>query len=318
MQSNWQRANIRLKTVGNGVTLHFQEQNKDGVIKLYVNGELKSDDLAKNMYNADINISQFLSKGDNDILVTFASENMQRGFKRVTAETGTWLDTPAPRDLNLMFIGDSITSSQYGFALKIPLALNADFTNISRSAIALRDGRGPSYYNGMETMFDYYGSVNRGDDGNDVLLDTTLFDHVAVDKDKFDMIFVNIGTNDGIGVLADRSIETDGADRQDFYDTLFGFVKKLHNLYPSAKIILMSPFDTLDDSAAADYRRETFNLIDDEMLESEGLTEENGYYYIRTSGWELDYADKLHPSDAGHTTATENILAFLREKNLID
>ena len=80
----------------------------------------------------------------------------------------------------------------------------------------------------------------------------------------------------------------------------------------------MGPFDTLDDSPAGDYRRETFNLIDDAMLESEGLTEENGYYYISTSGWELDYADTLHPSEAGHTTATEKILAILREKNLID
>ena len=318
MQSNWQRANIRLKTVGNGVTLHFQNHDRTGVMKLYVNGELKNDNLADKMYNANINISEYLSKGTNDILVTFDSEDRQRGFKGVTAAEGTWLDTPTPRDLNLMFIGPSTTASDYSFALKIPFALNADFTTISRSAIALRDGRGPSYYNGMETMFDYYGSVNRGEDGQDVLLDTTPFDHVAVDKDKFDMIFVQIGINDKIGVLADGSIETDGADRQDFYDTLFGFVKKLHTLYPSAKIILMRPFDTLDDSAAADYRRETFDLIDDDMLKSEGLTEANGYYYISTSGWELDYADKLHPSDEGQTTATEMILEILREKNLID
>ncbi len=346
MRANWTRSYIRLKVSGDDVKIHFKDKTVQQK-SLYVNGKCLVDlglpnhisadgtlNLSKTAWNAD-----YLNKGMNEIMILFQSESTADSIIGVTVGAGTTVYKPEQKELNMLFTGASYTSATFGYALKVPMMLDADFTTLSKSGIALRDGVGSAYWHGVESMVNMYGTVQKGaeySESGDLLVDPDIYPMDKASNDliysdyninnEFDFVIVTAGANDRVGqrrgesYVSDEEKETN-ADALDFSYSLCNYLKHFKEKYPNAKILYLEALVPREDEAAKatrQYLMHTLNNITPQIFEQEGLTEENGYYWIDTSHLKLDYYDTLHPTDLGHQELAEYIVDYLKDKNLVD
>lgn len=337
MKSNWQRPYVRVKfTYTEGQKVQFRFKESGNAVIWYVNGKFKEADKVPSdsksfqarcalghSWNRDpnrepgdldytlIDVTKFLDEGMNEVMFMCDSEGGQAEFSGlkisgVSAEKPMKVYKPNEKPLNMMIIGDSITSAGSGYAVLTPLVLDADFTNISRSAIALREGKSYGYTTGMETQFNYYESVNNG---------TTPY----TSKDNYDIICVNLGTNDHLSSGADSD------DANDFITRYKAFINKLRTDYLSAEIVCIRPFNGGDD-ATEERKKENKNRSDifAKIAQSDLFTDEHVHYFD-TSELDLPYIYNpdsydvaLHPTYIGHQMITDALVKYLMENKLVD
>lgn len=343
MKSNWTRPYVRVKlTYTNGQKVQFRFKKIPAEAVWYVNGKFIESDKIPNdsklyqsrcslnhEWNNDptdenytlIDVTKALDEGMNEIIFMINAEAKQAEFSGVkvsgiTAEKPMYVYKPNEKSLKMMVIGDSITSAGSGYAVMTPMILNADFVNISRSAIALRDGKsyfpnGGAKY-GMESRFKCYESVIGKSTEYDSM-PSTPFNF----KDEYDIICVNLGTNDKLinGVDADDSI--------DFMNRYNAFVSMLHEKYPTAQIVCIRPFNG-GAEATADRKAENANRsMIFEKMKNDGVFSAEYLHYWDTSALELPYINNppgdvaLHPTYIGHQMITKALIKYMTEEGLI-
>lgn len=343
MKSNWQRPYVRVKlTYTEGQTVKFRFKKSSAAVIWYVNGKFLESDKIPNdskeyqsrcalghSWNDDpsdpeytlINVTNALNEGMNEIIFMVDSETAQAEFSGikisgVTADRPMYVYKPNEKPLKMMIIGDSITSAGSGYAVMTPMILDADFVNISRSAIALRDGK--SYFGGdgakygMESRFNYYESIS----GSNVPNGSTPFDF---ENDDCDIICVNLGTNDRLT----GTIDSD--DSIDFMNRYKSFIGGLHTKYPNAQIVIIRPFN--GGAEATDARKaENANrgAIFAKMY-SDGAFDADYLHYWDTSALDLPYIYNpsagdiaLHPTYIGHQMITKEFIKYLTSEGLVE
>ncbi len=343
MKSNWQRPYVRVKlTYTEGQTVKFRFKKSRAAVMWYVNGKfLESDKIPSDSkeyqsrcalghsWNDDpsdsaytlINVTKALNEGMNEIIFMVDSETAQTEFSGikisgVTADRPMYVYKPNEKPLKMMIIGDSITSAGSGYAVMVPLILDADFANISRSAIALRDGK--SYFGGdgakygMESRFDFYESIGSANEPNG----STPFNF---DADDCDIICVNLGTNDHL------TSGVDSDDSKDFMDRYKNFISKIHNNYPNAEIVIIRPFN--GGAEATDSRKiENANRSDIfAKMKNDGAFDADYLHYWDTSSLDLPYINNpsngdvaLHPTYIGHQMIAKELVKFLIDEGLAE
>lgn len=342
MKSNWTRPYVRVKlTYTAGQEVRFRFKKASAAVMWYVNGKFKESDKVPNDsksyqsrcslnhgWNNDpsdenytlINVTKALDEGMNEIIFMIDSEAAQTEFSGVkvsgiTADKPMYVYKPSEKPLKMMVIGDSITSAGSGYAVMTPMILNADFENISRSAIALRDGK--SYFGGegakygMESRFGFYESIGSNYSPNG----STSFDF----NDRYDIICVNLGTNDHLteGVDAD--------DSKDFMKHYKDFVSMLHEKYPTAQIVCIRPFNG---GAEATDTRKTENANRSaifEKMKNDGAFNAEYVHYWDTSSLDLPYINNpsagdvaLHPTYIGHQMITKALVKYMTDEGIIE
>lgn len=151
-------------------------------------------------------------------------------FVNLTAESGFFLDPPAPLPHQIMFIGDSITCG-YGNEAQIPSDCDA-----SRENNALAYSSLTGQYLNAETLivgasgtgcYQNYGGTKEGR-MSDYFIETICpyLDHKAIDPFNPEVIIINLGTNDW-------SAPINPSDYTKRYQELIAFIR---NRYPSAEI----------------------------------------------------------------------------------
>lgn len=343
MKSNWQRPYVRVKlTYTEGQTVKFRFKKSSTAVMWYVNGKFLESDKIPNdskeyqsrcalghSWNDDpsdsaytlINVTKALNEGMNEIIFMVDSETAQAEFSGikisgVTADRPMYVYKPNEKPLKMMIIGDSITSAGSGYAAMVPLILDADFANISRSAIALRDGK--SYFGGdgakygMESRFDFYESIGSANEPNG----STPFNF---DADDCDIICVNLGTNDHL------TSGVDSDDSKDFMDRYKNFISKIHNNYPNAEIVIIRPFN--GGAEATDSRKiENANRSDIfAKMKNDGAFDADYLHYWDTSSLDLPYINNpsngdvaLHPTYIGHQMIAKELVKFLINEGLAE
>lgn len=343
MISNWQRPYVRVKlTYTEGQTVKFRFKKSSTAVMWYVNGKFNESDKIPNdsktyqarcslghAWNNDpsdsdytlIDVTKALSEGMNEIIFMVDQETAQAEFSGikisgVTADSPMYVYKPNEKPLKMMIIGDSITSAGSGYAVMTPMILDADFVNVSRSAIALRDGK--SYFGsdgakyGMESRFDFYESVGAANEPNG----ETPFNF---EDDDCDIICVNLGTNDRLTGGADSD------DSKDFISRYKSFISKIHDKYPEAEIVVIRPFNGGDE--ATDSRKtENANRSDIfAKMKNDGAFDAEYIHYWDTSDLDLPYINNpsksdvaLHPTYIGHQMITKELVKFLSNEGLVE
>ena len=253
----------------------------------------------------------------NEVTFIIDAESVQTefyGLKVVNTGDGMPFYEIGEKPLKMMFIGDSITSAANSYSRLTPMNLNADFVTVSRSGIALRDGK--SYFSpsggnivGMQSRFNYYESVG----GNYMPNGNNLFDF----NDNYDIIFINLGTNDRL--TASQTLTQDQiSNNEDFKKAYIEFLNTVKQKYSQSQIVAIKPLKG-GNNATADRKRENANRgeLFDEMYKN-GALNIDGVHYCDTSDWNVEYlADELHPSDNGHMAITQLLTDYLKSEGLI-
>ncbi len=326
MTSNWARPYVRVKlSYKNGQSVKFKfKRTSDTVVQVYVNGEQKDILNLAHEWRRDpddgtcslVDVSGKLSEGMNDVMVLFPYvEATQVPFCGVkiggcTEENVMTLYEPKAKTPAMMFIGDSITSANNGYSMLVPMQLGADFATISRSGIALRDGK--SYFTpsdgeivGMESRFNYYESVGNGAKP----IGYTEFPF----NDSYDIIFVNLGTNDKL------TSEVGSDDANDFVERYNSFINHVRSKYPNSEIVIIRPFNG-GVNASETRKKENKNRSDIFAdMYAKGYFTGDKLHYCDTTEWtDVEYmTDELHPSENGHKNIAERLMSFLKNEGLV-
>ena len=325
--SNWTRPYIRVKfAYKQGQIIKFKFLRQSAAVNIYVNGEHKRLLNLSHTWYRDANedekysfvyIQDLLSEGMNEVTFIIDAESVQTefyGLKVVNTGDGMPFYEIGEKPLKMMFIGDSITSAANSYSRLTPMNLNADFVTVSRSGIALRDGK--SYFSpsggnivGMQSRFNYYESVG----GNYMPNGNNLFDF----NDNYDIIFINLGTNDRL--TASQTLTQDQiSNNEDFKKAYIEFLNTVKQKYSQSQIVAIKPLKG-GNNATADRKRENANRgeLFDEMYKN-GALNIDGVHYCDTSDWNVEYlADELHPSDNGHMAITQLLTDYLKSEGLI-
>lgn len=307
----WSRSYVEFRTESDKAILVFPEEKYlNSAISVYVNGKLVAQPMLKSdtTNRTEYDISAFLTEDIDDVTVMTNYERAPFCFSGVKFPEGTRLYQNREKKYKMMFIGDSITSAN-GYSRLVPTQLDADFTTISRSAIALRNGK--SYNNiadGMETRFKYYESV--GIDNTPV--GSTEFPF----NDSYDVIFINLGTNDHLT----NALGTD--DANDFIARYNAFVSFVQNKYPDSEIVIIRPFNGGDEATDA-RKAENKNRSDIfAYMYKNGDFNKAKMHYWDTSELNISYINNpgdvaLHPTEEGHKQITEKLIEYLKAENII-
>ena len=184
-------------------------------------------------------VASSLSASKHNIKVyktTQANNNLMEVIS-LTASENAVIEKPAPKDLKIEVIGDSIAAGEYytgsamahnayyGFPKYLKDAFNADVQLVATAGIGLYAG----YVNGspttdqqMEDIYDY-NNYYRSNSSTD--LDTTKF--------VPDVVVINLCGND----LGSWISQTLGYNEDTVVARMGPFIEKLHTYYPNAKIV---------------------------------------------------------------------------------
>lgn len=243
----------------------------------------------------------------------------------------------------MLFIGDSITSAENGYSIRVPMMTDSDFTTISKSASNLCDEHGVALYPskssgvyvvGHETQFDRlqtFQMIDTKDIENgtytlksDVGGDTPYIHHSEENysDDNFDVVFFGLGTNDEL---------QNSEYINDFKEDMSAFIQKLKALYPGATVVITSllPSNGQTEAQKSIYktRNENYKKIIAE-LQGESWWDERVKYFDMTE-LEVRYADTkegegldtLHPHTThkdGHEKIANIMVEWLKQENIID
>ena len=311
MIGNWAYPYVDFSVKATSLVLNFGDATPKA-IKIYINDkEVWADAQSSASKTAKIDISEYLASGVSNVRVFDNAETLPMNFKGITVNEGAEVLNPKQSRGNMLFIGDSISSASYSYTYTLPLALGMDNTRISKSGIAFLDGNYAGAVRdgvlGMQTKFKQMQTLDKGTDAYDFAND-----------DKFDFIFVNIGTNDVYKSL-DGSV--DNIDR--FKTKYKEFINFLSSTYTKAKIVVIKPvrkskywaYDETNKTNAY-WRAQTFDSIGEAI--GKGEYGEN-VLYVDTTEWDIDIndIDNIHPTVSGHEQIKSKLIGFMTENNLI-
>ena len=311
MIGNWAYPYVDFSVKATSLVLNFGDATPKA-IKIYVNDkEVWADAQSSASKTAAIDISEYLANGVSNVRVFDNAETLPMNFKGITVNEGAEVLNPKQSRGNMLFIGDSISSASYSYTYTLPLALGMDNTRISKSGIAFLDGNYAGAVRdgvlGMQTKFKQMQTLDKGTDAYDFAND-----------DKFDFIFVNIGTND-VYKSSDGSV--DNIDR--FKTEYKEFINFLSSTYTKAKIVVIKPvrkskywaYDETNKTNAY-WRAQTFDSIGEAI--GRGEYGEN-VLYVDTTEWDIDIndIDNIHPTVSGHEQIKSKLIGFMTENNLI-
>ena len=311
MIGNWAYPYVDFSVKATSLVLNFGDATPKA-IKIYINDkEVWSDAQSSASKTAKIDISEYLASGVSNVRVFDNAETLPMNFKGITVNEGAEVLNPKQSRGNMLFIGDSISSASYSYTYTLPLALGMDNTRISKSGIAFLDGNYAGAVRdgvlGMQTKFKQMQTLDKGTDAYDFAND-----------DKFDFIFVNIGTND-VYKSSDGSV--DNIDR--FKTKYKEFINFLSSTYTKAKIVVIKPvrkskywaYDETNKTNAY-WRAQTFDSIGEAI--GKGEYGEN-VLYVDTTEWDIDIndIDNIHPTVSGHEQIKSKLIGFMTENNLI-
>ena len=311
MIGNWAYPYVDFSVKATSLVLNFGDATPKA-IKIYVNDkEVWADAQSSASKTAKIDISEYLASGVSNVRVFDNAETLPMNFKGITVNEGAEVLNPKQSRGNMLFIGDSISSASYSYTYTLPLALGMDNTRISKSGIAFLDGNYAGAVRdgvlGMQTKFKQMQTLDKGTDAYDFAND-----------DKFDFIFVNIGTND-VYKSSDGSV--DNIDR--FKTKYKEFINFLSSTYTKAKIVVIKPvrkskywaYDETNKTNAY-WRAQTFDSIGEAI--GKGEYGEN-VLYVDTTEWDIDIndIDNIHPTVSGHEQIKSKLIGFMTENNLI-
>ena len=311
MIGNWAYPYVDFSVKATSLVLNFGDATPKA-IKIYINDkEVWSDAQSSASKTAAIDISEYLASGVSNVRVFDNAETLPMNFKGITVNEGAEVLNPKQSRGNMLFIGDSISSASYSYTYTLPLALGMDNTRISKSGIAFLDGNYAGAVRdgvlGMQTKFKQMQTLDKGTDAYDFAND-----------DKFDFIFVNIGTND-VYKSSDGSV--DNIDR--FKTEYKEFISFLSSTYTKAKIVVIKPvrkskywaYDETNKTNAY-WRAQTFDSIGEAI--GKGEYGEN-VLYVDTTEWDIDIndIDNIHPTVSGHEQIKSKLIGFMTENNLI-
>ena len=311
MIGNWAYPYVDFSVKATSLVLNFGDENPKA-IKIYINDkEVWADAQSSASKTAAIDISEYLANGVSNVRVFDNAETLPMNFKGITVNEGAEVLNPKQSRGNMLFIGDSISSASYSYTYTLPLALGMDNTRISKSGIAFLDGNYAGAVRdgvlGMQTKFKQMQTLDKGTDAYDFAND-----------DKFDFIFVNIGTND---VYKSSNGSVDNIDR--FKTEYKEFINFLSSTYTKAKIVVIKPvrkskywaYDETNKTNAY-WRAQTFDSIGEAI--GRGEYGEN-VLYVDTTEWDVDIndIDNIHPTVSGHEQIKSKLIGFMTENNLI-
>ena len=311
MIGNWAYPYVDFSVKATSLVLNFGDATPKA-IKIYINDkEVWADAQSSASKTAKIDISEYLASGVSNVRVFDNAETLPMNFKGITVNEGAEVLNPKQSRGNMLFIGDSISSASYSYTYTLPLALGMDNTRISKSGIAFLDGNYAGAVRdgvlGMQTKFKQMQTLDKGTDAYDFAND-----------DKFDFIFVNIGTND-VYKSSDGSV--DNIDR--FKTEYKEFINFLSSTYTKAKIVVIKPvrkskywaYDETNKTNAY-WRAQTFDSIGEAI--GRGEYGEN-VLYVDTTEWDIDIndIDNIHPTVSGHEQIKSRLIGFMTENNLI-
>ena len=311
MIGNWAYPYVDFSVKATSLVLNFGDATPKA-IKIYVNDKEVWADAQSNASKTEaIDISEYLASGVSNVRVFDNAETLPMNFKGITVNEGAEVLNPKQSRGNMLFIGDSISSASYSYTYTLPLALGMDNTRISKSGIAFLDGNYAGAVRdgvfGMQTKFKQMQTLDKGTDAYDFAND-----------DKFDFIFVNIGTND-VYKSSDGSV--DNIDR--FKTKYKEFINFLSSTYTKAKIVVIKPvrkskywaYDETNKTNAY-WRAQTFDSIGEAI--GKGEYGEN-VLYVDTTEWDIDIndIDNIHPTVSGHEQIKSKLIGFMTENNLI-
>ena len=311
MIGNWAYPYVDFSVKATSLVLNFGDATPKA-IKIYVNDkEVWADAQSSASKTAAIDISEYLANGVSNVRVFDNAETLPMNFKGITVNEGAEVLNPKQSRGNMLFIGDSISSASYSYTYTLPLALGMDNTRISKSGIAFLDGNYAGAVRdgvlGMQTKFKQMQTLDKGTDAYDFAND-----------DKFDFIFVNIGTND---VYKSSNGSVDNIDR--FKTEYKEFINFLSSTYTKAKIVVIKPvrkskywaYDETNKTNAY-WRAQTFDSIGEAI--GRGEYGEN-VLYVDTTEWDVDIndIDNIHPTVSGHEQIKSKLIGFMTENNLI-
>lgn len=292
MLSNWTRPYVDFAVKASELTVNFGSDTTAKTFKIFING--KEVYRGSGYTGTSVDLSSVLASGVNKVRILNEAETTQLSFSGITVDANAKkLDAPA-NDINVMFIGDSITSATKGYSYLLPTELGYDFTTISRSGIAFLDGNYSGTVKegalGMGTKFKQMQSLDKGEDAYDFSK-----------SENYDMIFVNIGTND-IYKATVGGVEYD--KREEFKREYKNFIEFIAEKYSNAKIYVIKPLRKQSLVAGdnesknnAYYRGLTFDEIG-----IEAGTYGDKVEFIDTTGWDINFSstENIHPSASGH------------------
>ena len=311
MIGNWAYPYVDFSVKATSLVLNFGDATPKA-IKIYINDkEVWADAQSSASKTEAIDISEYLASGVSNVRVFDNAETLPMNFKGITVNEGAEVLNPKQSRGNMLFIGDSISSASYSYTYTLPLALGMDNTRISKSGIAFLDGNYAGAVRdgvlGMQTKFKQMQTLDKGTDAYDFAND-----------DKFDFIFVNIGTND-VYKSSDGSV--DNIDR--FKTKYKEFINFLSSTYTKAKIVVIKPvrkskywaYDETNKTNAY-WRAQTFDSIGEAI--GRGEYGEN-VLYVDTTEWDIDIndIDNIHPTVSGHEQIKSKLIGFMTENNLI-
>ena len=311
MIGNWAYPYVDFSVKATSLVLNFGDATPKA-IKIYINDkEVWADAQSSASKTEAIDISKYLASGVSNVRVFDNAETLPMNFKGITVNEGAEVLNPKQSRGNMLFIGDSISSASYSYTYTLPLALGMDNTRISKSGIAFLDGNYAGAVRdgvlGMQTKFKQMQTLDKGTDAYDFAND-----------DKFDFIFVNIGTND---VYKSSDDSVDNIDR--FKTKYKEFINFLSSTYTKAKIVVIKPvrkskywaYDETNKTNAY-WRAQTFDSIGEAI--GRGEYGEN-VLYVDTTEWDIDIndIDNIHPTVSGHEQIKSKLIGFMTENNLI-
>lgn len=196
------------------------------------------------------------------------------------------------RQRKILFIGDSLTHSEFSHSAVLPKAYDADYVCIAQGGMALCLGRG--YMNrpdraGTESMevafFKLQNPLEKGE----------MTDYNFTASEIPTEIFINLGTNDHL---------TDESYAEGFEKAYAEFVGKVRNIYKSAPIYLLLPVADTEGG----FRR---NTIEAAAKRCEELYE--SVKFISSREWNVEISDdNVHPTEAGYAAFAEELIKALK------
>lgn len=318
MVSNWVRPYVEFDVIANddtSVKVNFIKPDRTANVKLFVNGSCVAGmgTVSQAGYIEDISwdISEHLINGVNHIRFMNTSSS-QLTFKGVDITGAIGYLSATPNENNILFIGDSI-SEQEGYTLYVPTRLNADFTTVAKSGIALLNGHfGGGNKDGAIGMMDkfyHYESISDATTN----IGTTPYDFE--NTSEYSAIVINIGTNDPFTTI-DTDLNTSPFAKE--YDIL---LKDLSAKYPNAEILVVKPIRKFEERAkdegfSNDFRNQMYNKIGEKI--NEGVYGDK-VHFVDTWEWDITMAlsESIHPNNVGYNQMSEFLIDYMTENAII-
>ena len=304
-----------LTTVFTGKKIGVRMNDGINYYNIYIDGKLHSILHANIIGDADYIISENLTEGKHSLKISKRNICFEKVFSingLIVDDNAQILESEKKEKLKIEFIGDSFTAAEsneakvqslewearfpvtnfdLGFAGVIAEHFNAEYSGTCRS--------------GSGVVCDWQGKKEFSIPN---LYDRTLME-AELPKWNFlswipDLIVCTLGLNDMSG-LKEKDGSYTVSSAQLFRSTYKDFVKRLKNLYPNVKILLVA--------AHPDWIQKNVKMIVDEA----NLEGNNDLYYSKFDYYEGGYVANGHPTVETDKKIAEQIIKAIEEYSLV-